>query len=68
MLARGIKTLMATKKQKADQVDASLKLVKAAKENEIAIRESNGTTFKEVIAKVKDILQKYNITKPYHHG
>ena len=36
MLARGIKTLMATKKQKADQVDASLKLVKAAKEIEQA--------------------------------
>ena len=45
-LARDIKTLQATKKQKADQVDASLKLDKAAKENEQAIRESNGTTFK----------------------
>jgi hypothetical protein len=67
-LARDIKTLQATKKQKADQVDASLKLIKAAKENEQAIRVSNGTTFKEVIAKVEDIFQKYNITKPYYHG
>ena len=63
-----MKELKAGKRILVERVENGNKVLKVAKENDRALKESNGKPFREVISKIEQVLKKKHIDKPHYYG